>query len=51
MKKIILPEPEKFKQICQEVIQTMPKIDVAKKMAELYGLSVNNIIFLPNDCA
>lgn len=27
MKKIILPEPEKFKEICQEVIKTMPKID------------------------
>lgn len=27
MKKLIFPEPEKFKQICQEVIQTTPKID------------------------
>lgn len=24
---IVMPEPEKFKQICQEVIQTTPKID------------------------
>lgn len=24
---IVMPEPEKFIQICQEVIQTMPKID------------------------
>lgn len=31
--------------------KVMPKIDVAKKMAELYGQSVDDIIFLPNDCA
>ncbi len=31
--------------------KTVPKIDVAQKMAKLYGLSVDDIIFLPNDCA
>ena len=29
----------------------IPKIDVAQKMAKLYGLSVDDIIFLPIDCA
>lgn len=36
MKKIILPEPEKFIQICQEVIHTTPKID------EVGGWSIDN---------
>lgn len=31
--------------------KVIPKIDVAQKMAKLYGLSVDDIIFLPNDCA
>lgn len=28
-----------------------PKIDMVKKMADLYGCEVDSIIFLPNDCA
>jgi DNA-binding XRE family transcriptional regulator len=31
--------------------KSIPKFDVAKKMADLYGLTVNDIIFLPTDCA
>ena len=31
--------------------KVIPKVDVAQKMANLYGLSVDDIIFLPNDCA
>ena len=34
-----------------EKYRTIPDISVAKKMAALYGLSVNDIIFLPSDCA
>ena len=31
--------------------RVMPPIDVAKKMANLYGQSVDDIIFLPNGLA
>ena len=31
--------------------RVIPKIDLAQKMASLYGLTVNDIIFLPSDCA
>lgn len=34
-----------------EMGKVIPKVDVAQKMAKLYGLSVDDIIFLPNDCA
>ena len=34
-----------------EAGRVIPKVDMAKKMAALYGLSVDEIIFLPNDCA
>lgn len=30
--------------------KSIPKIDLAQKMAKLYGLTVNDIIFLPSDC-
>lgn len=31
--------------------KSIPKIDLAKRMADLYGLSVDEIIFLPDSCA
>lgn len=34
-----------------ESMKTIPQIDMAQKMASLYGLSVDQIIFLPNYCA
>ena len=34
-----------------EMYKTVPGIDMAKKIASLYGLAVDDIIFLPNDCA
>ena len=34
-----------------EKYRTIPDIGMAKKMASLYGVSVNDLIFLPNDCA
>lgn len=34
-----------------ERYRTKPDIEIAQKMAALYGLSVNDIIFLPQDCA
>lgn len=34
-----------------EKYRTIPDIQIAKAMAKLYGLSVNDIIFLPSDCA
>lgn len=34
-----------------EKYRTIPNIEVAKTLAALYGLSVNDIIFLPSDCA
>ena len=37
--------------ISYEKYRTIPDIAVAKAMAKLYGQSVNDIIFLPSDCA
>ena len=37
--------------ISYEKYRTIPDIVVAKAMAKLYGQSVNDIIFLPSDCA
>jgi len=34
-----------------EMYKTVPSIDMAQKIAALYGLDVNGIIFLPKDCA
>lgn len=34
-----------------EAYRTKPDIDVAKALAELYGMSVDNIIFFPENCA
>ena len=34
-----------------EKYRTIPDIKMGKAMASLYGLSVNDIIFLPSDCA
>ena len=34
-----------------EKYRTIPDIEMAKKMASLYGVSVDDLIFLPNDCA
>lgn len=30
--------------------RSVPKLDMANRMAELYKLAVTDIIFLPNDC-
>lgn len=37
--------------ISYEKYRTIPDIAIAKAMANLYGQSVNDIIFLPSDCA
>lgn len=34
-----------------ELYRTIPNVDTAKKIADLYGLEVDGIIFLPNNCA
>lgn len=34
-----------------EMYRTIPGIDMAQKMAALYGREVDDIIFLPKDCA
>lgn len=34
-----------------EMYRTIPGIDTAEKIADLYGLKVDGIIFLPKDCA
>lgn len=34
-----------------EMYRTIPSVDTAKKIADLYGLEVDGIIFLPKDCA
>lgn len=34
-----------------EMYRTIPGIDMAQKIAALYGLEVDGIIFLPNNCA
>lgn len=33
-----------------EKYRTIPDIEMAKKLASLYGLSVNDLIFLPSNC-
>lgn len=34
-----------------EMYRTIPCIDMAQKIADLYGLPVDGIIFLPENCA
>ena len=34
-----------------EMYRTIPNVDTAQKIAALYGLEVDGIIFLPKDCA
>lgn len=34
-----------------ERYKTKPNMERAKRIAELYGLTVDDIIFLPTDCA
>lgn len=34
-----------------EKYRTIPGIDTANRIADLYGLTVDGIIFLPNHCA
>lgn len=34
-----------------EKYRTIPDIETAKVMAALYGVSVDDLIFLPEDCA
>lgn len=34
-----------------EMYRTIPSIDMAHKISALYGLDVDGIIFLPEDCA
>lgn len=34
-----------------EMYRTVPGVDMAQKIAKLYGLEVDGIIFLPKDCA
>lgn len=34
-----------------EMYKTKPDIELAKRIAVLYGTTVDGIIFLPNDCA
>ena len=34
-----------------EKYRTIPDVDIAKKLASLYGQSINDLIFLPSDCA
>jgi transcriptional regulator with XRE-family HTH domain len=34
-----------------ELYRTIPNVDTAKKIANLYGLEVDGIIFLPDNCA
>ena len=37
--------------ISYEKYKTFPPMDTAQAMASLYGASLDDIIFLPNDCA
>lgn len=37
--------------ISYEKYKTIPNMETAQKMASLYGVSVNDLIFLPDDCA
>ena len=34
-----------------EMYRTKPDIERAKRIAELYGMAVDDLIFLSNDCA
>lgn len=34
-----------------EKYKTIMNVDMAQKVAALYGMEVDSIIFLPNDCA
>lgn len=34
-----------------EMGRTKPDIEMAKRMAELYGIPVDNLLFLPTNCA
>lgn len=34
-----------------EMYRTIPNVDTAQKIADLYGLNVDGIIFLPDNCA
>lgn len=34
-----------------EMYRTIPSIEMAQKIAALYGLEVDDIIFLPRNCA
>ena len=34
-----------------EMYRTIPNVDIAQKIANLYGLEVDGIIFLPTNCA
>ena len=34
-----------------EKFRTIPDIVTARAMAHLYGVSINDLIFLPSDCA
>lgn len=34
-----------------EMYKTIPSIEMAKKIAALYGLPIDGIVFLPDDCA
>ena len=37
--------------ISYEKYKTIPTMDTAQAMASLYGMSLNDIIFLPENCA
>ncbi len=37
--------------VSYEKYRTIPDISIAKRMASLYGVSVECLIFLPEDCA
>lgn len=34
-----------------EKFRTLPDIETAKALAKLYGLSIDDLIFLPDNCA
>ena len=34
-----------------EKYRTIPDMEIGKALAKLYGISVNDIIFLPSNCA
>lgn len=37
--------------VSYEKYRTIPDALIAKEMASIYGVSVNDLIFLPSDCA